>query len=149
MPTTNNTNMNDEDFQNYEIQRKAIQASEKREYYKNNKEKITARRKIAAEHIRSEWISAAKDKEAFTIKYDEFIKKKNDAKKIKMKEYRQANKEKISENVKKYQEANKEKIKTRKSEKVTCECGSVFGKDTRKKHERTIKHCNYIKNKEA
>ena len=135
--------MSDEDFQNYEIQRKATQAADKREYYKNNKEKIKAQRKSCAERTRSEMIFGVKDKEAFTKKYDEFIKKQNDEKKIKLNEYRQTNKEKIKE---RYQ-ANKEKISEQGKIKVTCECGSTFARSGKSEHLKTAKHCNYIKNK--
>ena len=120
--------------QEKETRRKAIQAAEKREYYKKNKERIKAMRKSAPERNRSEWISAAKDKEAFTKKYDEAIKEQ---------------KEQISAKKKEYNKANKEKISERNKVKMTCECGSIFRKDNKSKHLKTIKHCNYIKNKEA
>ena len=139
--------MSDEDFQNYEIQRKATQAADKREYYKINKEKIKAQRKSCAERTRSEMISGVKDKEAFTKKYDEFIKKQNDEKKIKSKERYQANKEKTSEQGKERYQANKEKISEQGKIKVTCECGLTISRNSKSKHLKTAKHCNYIKNK--
>ena len=117
-------NMSDKDFQNYEIQRKAKQAADKREYYKNNKERIKAMRKSCAERTRFETISGVKDKdkkEAFTKKYDEFIKKQNEEK--------------------------KEKISEQGKIKVTCECGSTISRNYKSQHLKTAVHCNYIKDK--
>jgi len=61
----------------------------------------------------------------------------------KHKEYYENNKETISEKRKEYRENNKEKIK----EKITCDCGKVFRKRDKARHERTIFHQQFINNK--
>jgi hypothetical protein len=60
--------------------------------------------------------------------------------------YRDNNKEIIKEKDKEYRKNNKEKIAEKKKETYDCECGSTFRKDDKSRHERTIKHQNYIKN---
>ena len=82
-----------------------------------------------------------------------------DKNKEEIKKYAEENKEKISKRTKIYREKNKEKIKIMKKEyceehkeeirekakeKMTCDCGSTFRKCQKKRHERTIKHKNYI-----
>ena len=52
--------------------------------------------------------------------------------------------EKLSK-VKEYASKNQDKIKARQSIKITCECGSVFGKYTIKKHLQTAIHQEYLK----
>ena len=52
--------------------------------------------------------------------------------------------EKLSK-VKEYASKNQDKIKARQSIKITCECGSVFGKYTIKKHLQTVIHQEYLK----
>lgn len=60
------------------------------------------------------------------------------------KEYREKNKEEISKKKKEDYEEHKEELKEKRKEKMTCDCGSTFRKCEKKKHERTIKHKNYI-----
>jgi len=61
------------------------------------------------------------------------------------KEYRikycEENKEKISEMGRQYRKKSKEKI----SEKMTCECGSIFRKYDLARHKKTKKHLNWEK----
>ncbi len=64
------------------------------------------------------------------------------------KEYYEKNKELILEKIKAYREDNKEKIKIRKSEKYTCECGSIILKDILAKHKRCKKHIDFINQQE-
>ena len=60
------------------------------------------------------------------------------------KEYREKNKEEISKRKKEDYEEHKEELKEKRKEKMTCDCGSTFRKCEKKRHERTIKHKNYI-----
>ena len=53
-------------------------------------------------------------------------------------EYRNENKEKIH----KYYLDNIERF----SEKINCECGSIYRRDHKARHFKTIKHCQYILN---
>ena len=73
----------------------------------------------------------------------------------KEKQYREDNKEKIKEKDKKYRDNNKEEInkkgrenyelnKEKMKEKFTCLCGGTFRKDSKSKHEKTVKHCKFI-----
>ena len=88
-----------------------------REYYQNNKEYIKEYREKNKEHIK------------------EYIK-----------EYRENNKEKLKEYDKEYKQNNKEKIKEKMKEKHDCKCGGKFTLTHKSRHERTKKHCEYIKN---
>ena len=46
--------------------------------------------------------------------------------------------------VKEYKEDNKETIKEKRKGKITCECGSVYGKRDKARHNKTKKHINYM-----
>jgi hypothetical protein len=61
------------------------------------------------------------------------------------KEYREANKEKISEYNKEYHEANRKQILEKKKQKYICACGSTLTIRHKARHERSIKHQNYLK----
>ena len=62
--------------------------------------------------------------------------------KDKIKEYQQNNKNKIAE----YQQNNKNKINEhRRNIKLNCVCGSCFRKYDRLRHEKTIKHIEFMK----
>jgi len=55
-------------------------------------------------------------------------------------EYYETIKELIKEKVNKYKKNNKELIK----EKITCDCGSIFRKGNKLRHEKSKKHCQFI-----
>lgn len=56
------------------------------------------------------------------------------------KEYREDNKEHIKEYKKDYYENNKEIL----NQKITCECGSIYMKQCKKRHEKSNKHKVYL-----
>mgnify|MGYP003657235749 CR=1 FL=1 len=59
--------------------------------------------------------------------------------------YHLKNKNIINEKHKNYRQVNKEIIEEKRSEKMTCDCGSIFRKDSVFKHNKTLKHKNYCK----
>ena len=61
-----------------------------------------------------------------------------------MKQYRDNNKEHIAENKKQYRENNKEQIAEQKKIKYTCECGKTSTIGHKLRHERSMKHINFI-----
>jgi hypothetical protein len=63
------------------------------------------------------------------------------------KEYAEEHKENIAQYDKQYRKANKERISQHRNEKLTCECGSVYSRTNKVRHERTKKHQEYISNK--
>ena len=105
--------------QYYEDNRDKLK-EDKKQYYKDNKEKHNERTK--------EYYNTNKDKilEQQKKKYDN-------------------NKDKILEKNKKYRENNKDEISENKKEQMNCECGSCFRKNDKARHERSIKHQNYLK----
>ena len=50
----------------------------------------------------------------------------------------------IKEYLKEYHETNKERISEKLKEKMTCECGSVYRKADKLRHEKSKKHLDYI-----
>jgi predicted metal-dependent hydrolase len=60
-------------------------------------------------------------------------------------EWYEDNKEHIQKYHQEWYQENKETILEKLKEKITCECGSTCRKSDIKRHERTIKHINYIK----
>ena len=94
--------------------------------------------KVIAGRTREQWREANKEKIAERVK-----------------EYREANKERIAQYQKEHYEANKERIaqyqkeydearKEKRKQKYTCICGSVLQSGAKARHEKTIKHKNYI-----
>ena len=76
-----------------------------------------------------------------------FTKTKNLCKRCnneKHKKYYQENKEKETKRLKEYKEENKEEINEKRKEKYVCECGSTIRKETKKLHESTTKHKNFV-----
>ena len=61
-----------------------------------------------------------------------------------MNEHKEEYKKYNREYVKKYNEYNKELIKEKRKEKYTCDCGSIFLKCCKKKHEKSKKHIKFI-----
>lgn len=80
-----------------------------------------------------------------------------------LKEYHQLNKEKIHERKRKYhidnreeilekarewKQVNRHKVMERRQTKYNCGCGSSVCIDNKSRHERSVKHQNYINSKE-
>ncbi len=63
------------------------------------------------------------------------------------KEYYEDNKEIIAKIRKEYYEENKEQISKREKEKIQCECGSIYSRQNKARHEKTKKHIAFINNK--
>ena len=61
-----------------------------------------------------------------------------------VKEYRENNKEHKAEKDKQYYENNKAEILEKSKQKYTCECGSTIIKKDKLRHERSMKHINFI-----
>ena len=64
--------------------------------------------------------------------------------KTRKRQYYTENKEKFKEQYKQYYTANKEKIKKEKSEKIHCECGSIYSRGDKARHFKTKKHLTFI-----
>jgi len=59
--------------------------------------------------------------------------------------YQEIHKEEIVERKKKYYKEHKEEIAEKQKEKYTCDCGSTLNKAKKTRHEKTLKHINYLK----
>jgi hypothetical protein len=105
-------------------------------YYIENNECIN---KAIPTRTIKEWKKDNKDK--IKEKNKEYIEKNKDKIKGIKKEYYKTNKDKINERNKKYFETNKDKIK---SEKITCDCGSVIRKYDISIHNKSKKHIQFI-----
>eukprot|EP00960_Hanusia_phi_P021647 641366-Hanusia_phi.AAC.1 len=104
---------------------KEIAGRDRKEWCKENKEKLTEQQK--------QWREENKEK----------IKQWREENIEKIKQWRETNKEKIKQREKQYRETNKEKI----AEKVRCECGSEVRRDGMNRHLRSKTHQEYL-NKE-
>jgi len=127
---------------------------QKKEYYENNKESIKEHikeyKKVNKEQINE------KAKEYYKVNKEQIFEYKKEyyqTNKELIKKYQENNKEKINEKAKEYRENNKEKIKKyyelnkeKLKEKMTCNCGSIIRKSDKSKHEKTLKHINFINN---
>jgi hypothetical protein len=107
-------------IENAENKNKNIPSRTKEEWYEDNKEKIAEQMK--------EYTQTHKEQIA------EYKKK-----------YTQINKDQIAKYHKEYQQTHKEEIAEYKKEKYNCPCGSTLCKGDKARHEKTIKHQNYLK----
>jgi len=77
-----------------------------------------------------------------------YMKEYREINKDKTKDYYKQNKQRILDYRKEYYKINKEKIKEQQQQQqITCECGGYHSYTGRARHEKTIKHQNYICNK--
>ena len=60
------------------------------------------------------------------------------------KEYYDSHKDEISVKRKQYREDHKDEIKEKRKEKYTCECGSTLTLIHKSRHEKSLKHVNYL-----
>ena len=95
---------------------------EKKEYYQENKGR-------AKEYKQKNKKDISKKQKEYRDSHQEFIVEKR-------KEYYDSNKKTILEKAKKNYQTNKEAI----NEKMTCECGSIFIKNTLNRHKKSLKH---------
>ena len=58
--------------------------------------------------------------------------------------YRQSHKEQINEKSKVYNQTHKDKINARRNAKITCVCGVTISKGYIHKHEKTMKHIQFL-----
>jgi len=103
-----------------------------KEYYDDNKNLILKNNK--------EWRDNNKDKKKEIDK----IWCENNKEKIKKKRDDNNNKEKAKKRSKEHYKNNKDEINEKRKEKVTCQCGSIVRKGDIKRHEKSLKHKNFI-----
>lgn len=60
------------------------------------------------------------------------------------KKYNETHKEQVAEYHKIYYKANKEKLDEKEKEKYECVCGSIICKGEKARHEKSLKHQNYL-----
>ena len=105
-----------------------------KEYYEDNKEHLCKYSKEYYELNKEQIIKQGKEyREAHKQKALEQEKK-----------YRDEHKDKIQEKNKKYREQHKEKIQANKATQYECECGSTIRKDSKVKHLKSVKHCQFL-----
>jgi len=107
-----------------------------KEYREENKDKIKERTKIYLEENKDK--IKARDK-----KYQE---ENREILRQKKAEYNEANRETLNQKGKEYYYANKEKVLNRIKEKHTCICGIEYTLGHKTRHEKTMRHQEYIKN---
>jgi hypothetical protein len=127
-----NSYLTDEERKEYRKEFRKNHKEESKEYRENNKEEITAKMKIYRENNKEKIKEYRENNKEKLAEYK--------------KEYCEKNKEHIAEKMKKYRENNKEDIKLKRSEMITCECGSTVRKIQLAKHKRTKKHIDLMNN---
>jgi hypothetical protein len=77
--------------------------------------------------------------------HKEWIDEHKEELKIKNKEYRDTHKEERKKVKKEYYDNNKEEINIKRSQKINCECGSIYRITDKARHIKTKKHQDFIK----
>ena len=118
----------------YRLANKERISEQKKQYREVNKERLKERMK--------NWYESNKDKikEQSKIYYESNKERLNEQKK----QYREVNKERLKEQKKQYREANKSKISEQKKQKYTCECGLELNRSSKARHEKTLKHQDWV-----
>ena len=114
---------------------KRIEGRTKKEYIEDNRDEISKKQKEYYEENR----------EQIKAYHKEYREANKDAILKKNKEYREANKDAIQAYKKEYYEANKDAIQAYKNQKFACPCGGDYTRSHKAKHEKTIKHQQFIK----
>jgi len=107
------------------------------EYYKQYREENKDVIKIKQHRYREE------NKQYFKEKNKKYLESKKEQICDRMKQYYCCNKDSIKERNKQYRESNKKKL----SSKVTCECGKVICFDSKRSHQKSKFHQDFISNK--
>jgi len=116
-----------------------IASRTKKEYWVDNKDKLTEYQK--------QYLIDNKDKLA--EKYKEYANNNKDKIAKYQKQYRADNKAKLTEQKKEYNEKNKQHILEKHREKITCECGAEVLNYGIPRHRKTKKHINLLSNNES
>jgi len=103
-------------------------------YYEDNKKKILEKMKEHYETNKEEKIEYQK------IYYEDHKEEILE----KMKEHYEDHKEKILEKMKIYRNKHKEEFAEKRKETFTCNCGSISTIGNKARHERSLKHQNYL-----
>jgi hypothetical protein len=85
-----------------------------------------------------------KNKELLVQKSTNYRNENKEEIKGKRKIHYEVNKEILLEKATNYRESNKEIINEKAREKITCNCGSIYNKGDKARHERSLKHQNYL-----
>jgi hypothetical protein len=134
-----------------------------KQYYKDNKEKVDATKKIYREKNKERLAELSKErrlidkdkKEVYRKEYCKLNKEKISATK---KLYREKNREKILKNATEYRLNNKDKLEEYQKSyninrnlkrliKCQCECGLMITECRKSEHEKTMKHIKNMENK--
>ena len=121
-------------IENNECVNKFIPTRTKKEYYEEHKEEINERNK--------KWYDEHRQKvKEYNKEYHQRNKQERSQQK---KKYREEHKERILQQKKDYYEKNKEQISEKKTEKLTCPCGAEVSRTNSRRHERSIKHQEWL-----
>ena len=121
-------------FKIYQQEHKEQIAEKAKIYQQEHKEQIAEKKKIHYETNKEEYAERSK---IYRDSNKEQIAEKK-------KEYHQKNKEQIAEKAKIYQQEHKEQIAEKMKEKYECPCGSICRKSDKARHERSLKHQDYL-----
>jgi hypothetical protein len=121
-------------IRNFECVNKYVPHRTGKEYYEDNKERMSEQMKQY--RLKNIEKIAEYQKEYREINKNKLIEYH--------KEYRDINRVKKAEHDKQYYYTNKEKISEQRKIKYTCICGSCICKDKKLRHERSIKHIKFL-----
>lgn len=130
---------------------KLIAGRTKAQYLEDNREEIKAKmvqyREDNREEINAKQAQYNQDnREKINAKQAQYNQKHREEINAKRAQYRETHREEINRKQTQYQKDHKEEIKEYQSVKITCQCGSVFGRNDKARHERSKKHIDFISN---
>ena len=128
-------------LEDYPCNSKKNLETKEREFIENN----ICVNKIIPTRTKKEWNKENKEKiKKYTkVYYEKYYEENKEKMKNQTKKHYEENKEKIKNQTKKYREENKEKIKEYNRQKITCECGAVISIDNLARHKKSLKHIKF------
>jgi len=124
-------------WKEYRDEHKEEIAEMKRDWNQRNIEHVKERRREYVEQHQEQMRKYKRD----------YYERNKDLVKQRSKVHKCENAEKVRLREKQYRELNKERIRERTGETITCECGGIHTRQHKARHLRTLKHLNYIKDK--
>jgi hypothetical protein len=136
----------------YREENRDIISERRKIYYEENRDEISERRKIYYEENRDEILEKHKiyyeeNKDIILEKAKIYYEENKDKQSEYDKKYREKNREVLLEYSKMYYDKNRVMLLEKyKKEKCTCQCGSTIRVRDKSKHEKSIKHIQFMQN---
>ena len=122
------------------------------EYPCNSKKELVARERIYIEFMLKNFnhriicnkVIPSRTRAEYRLDNKDRSKEYYETNRDRYKEHYKVNRDKLNDRSKEYYKANRDVIREREREKITCECGSIFMRNSKSRHLKSKKHLHYL-----